>query len=58
MFKDIFKLYPEEPLFTGPLSSSKGIVSYNTKIEEEMSVFCKNLTLKYLDNSQIFRCYA
>ena len=58
MFKDIFNLYPNEPLFTSPLYSNDGIISYDTNIEEEMSVFCKNLTLKYLDNSQIFRCYA
>jgi spore photoproduct lyase len=58
MFKDILKLYPEEPLFTSPLASSKGVISYDEKIEEEMSSFCKTLTLKYLDNSQIFRCYA
>ena len=58
MFKDILKLYPDEPLFTSPLASSKGVVSYDEKIEEEMSSFCKTLTLKYLNNSQIFRCYA
>ena len=58
MFKDILKLYPEEPLFTSPLSSNKEIVSYDSKIEEEMSAFCKKVSLKYLDNSQIFNCHA
>jgi len=58
MFKNILKLYPEEPLFTSPLSLNKEIVSYDSKIEEEMSAFCKKVSLKYLDNSQIFKCYA
>ena len=58
MYKDILKLYPEEPLFTSPLSSNKEIVSYDAKIEEEMLAFCQKVSLKYLDNSQIFKCYA
>ena len=37
MFKDIFKLYPETPLFSGPLSQQNGVVSYDLKIEEEMN---------------------
>ena len=39
MFKDIFKLYPETPLFSGPLSQQNGVVSYDLKIEEEMIDF-------------------
>ena len=58
MFKNILKLYPEEPLFTSPLSRNKEIVSYDSKIEEEMSAFCEKVSLKYLDNSQIFKCYV
>ena len=58
MFKDIFKLYPDEPLFSGPLSRNKGIVSYNNEIEEEMTFFCQTLTAKYINKSQIFKCSA
>jgi len=58
MFKDIFKLYPDEPLFAGPLSQNKGIVSYNSEIEEEMTLFCQTLTTKYINQSQIFKCSA
>ena len=58
MFKDIFKLYPENPLFSGTLSQHKGVVSYDLKIEEEMTSFCSNITQNYIDKSKIFNCSA
>jgi spore photoproduct lyase len=58
MFKDIFKLYPNEPLFLGPLLQNKGVISYSTEIEQEMTFFCKELTAKYINESQIFKCSA
>ena len=56
MFKSITKLYPEEKLFSGPLSNNDGIVSYDYEIEEEMISFCKDITIKYVDQSKIFKC--
>ena len=56
MFKSITKLYPEEKLFSGPLSNNDGIVSYDYEIEEEMTSFCKDITIKYVDQSKIFKC--
>ena len=56
MFKDIFKLYPHEPLFTSPLSLNNKMISYDIEIEEEMTSFCKNLSLKYINEDQIFKC--
>ena len=56
MFKDIFKLYPNEPLFTSPLSLNNKMISYDIEIEEEMTSFCKNLSLKYINEDQIFKC--
>jgi spore photoproduct lyase len=58
MFKDIFKLYPQTPLFSGPLSQHNGVVSYDLDIEEEMTSFCSNITKNYIDKSQIFKCSA
>ena len=58
MFKDIFKLYPDEPLFSGPLSNKKGMVAYDPKIEKEMASFCKRITKKYIHENQIFQCSA
>ena len=56
MFKDIYKLYPKEPLFTSPLSLNNNMISYDIAIEEEMTSYCKNLSLKYINNNQIFKC--
>ena len=56
MFKDIFKLYPNEPLFTSPLSLNNKMISYDIEIEKEMTSFCKNLSLRYINENQIFKC--
>ena len=56
MFKSITKLYPEEKLFSGPLSNNDGIVSYDYEIEEEMTSFCKDIIIKYVDQRKIFKC--
>ncbi len=56
MFKNIFKLYPKEPLFTSPFSLNNKMISYDIEIEEEMTSFCKNLSLKYINEDQIFKC--
>lgn len=56
MFKDIFKLYPEEKLFSGPLFNNSGVVSYDQEIEEEMTSFCTKLINKHIDKSRIFKC--
>ena len=58
MFKDIIKLYPDEILFSGPLSQKKEIVSYDNNIEEEMTKFCEDLTRRYISESYIFKCSA
>ena len=56
MFKNIFKIYPNEPLFTSPLSLNNNMISNDVEIEEEMTSFCKNLSLKYINEDQIFKC--
>ena len=56
MFKNITKLYPEEKLFSGPLSNNDGIVSYDDDIEEDMISFCQDITTRYIDKSKIFKC--
>ena len=55
-FKNIFRLYPNEPLFTSPLSLNNKMISNDIEIEEEMTSFCKNLSLKYINEDQIFKC--
>ena len=49
MFKDIFKLYPNEPLFTSPLSLNNKMISYDIEIEQEISNKVNIKTVKYVD---------
>ena len=56
MFRDIFKLYPEEQLFSGPLPQRDGIVAYKSEIEEEMAVFCHKNFTKFVSDTVVFQC--
>jgi spore photoproduct lyase len=56
MYRDIFKLYPEEPLFSGPLDHERPVVAYKKEIEEEMTEFCQQMFAKFIPGSIIFRC--
>jgi spore photoproduct lyase len=56
MHRDIFKLYPEEPLFSGPLEQRGPIVAYRQKIENEMTRFCRQTFAKFIPDSIVFQC--
>ena len=56
MHRDIFKLYPEEPLFSGPLEQRGPIVAYRQEIENEMTRFCRQTFAKFIPDSIIFQC--
>ena len=56
MFRDIFKLYPEEKLFSGPLTEKDRIVAYNEEIERKMAEFCHSMFTKYVSDSIVFQC--
>ena len=58
MFKSIEKMYPQDPLFSGPLSLRNGIVSYDRLIEDEMADYCIKMTQKYVPQTMIFRCMS
>ena len=50
MFKNIMKLYPEEKLFSGPLSNNDGIVSYlSLRFENESIMQCKTQKLRLIE---------
>ncbi len=55
-FKKLIRLYPDEKLFAGPLSSDNGMTSYDTALEEEMIAFCKAQILNYIPEEKFFRC--
>ena len=56
MFKNIFKLYPKEKLFAGPLVQNSGEFKYDDKIEKEMLEFCQNISKNYIPKSILFNC--
>ena len=56
MYNKIFKLYPEEKIFSASLELRNKSISYNRKIENEMISFCHKEFKKYLSDSIIFSC--
>jgi spore photoproduct lyase len=47
MYRDIVRLYPEEPLFAGPLEARDKMVAYPAPQEAKMHAFCKLALEKY-----------
>jgi spore photoproduct lyase len=55
-YKTIQRLYPEEPLFAGPLETRGGMVSYASELEQELSGFCTRELLRYIPQERLFPC--
>lgn len=56
MFKKMSALYPEEKLFAFALEERGNMVSYQTKIEEEMKNFCRQEILRFMPTERLFQC--
>jgi hypothetical protein len=56
MYKKIFNLYPDEKLFAGPFEKNQKVISYKKSIEEEMTQYCHEISMKFLPKSMIFKC--
>lgn len=56
MFSEISKLYPEESLFSFPITENKGFVSYGEKIETEMSNYLVEELSPYISQDKFFQC--
>ena len=56
MYKKITSLYPDDKLFSFPMETKDGIVSYGKDIEQEMSLFLQSELEKYTTKKKIFRC--
>ena len=54
--KKLHKLYPEEKLFASPLSHQKGMVAYQTELEQEMMNYCTEQLLQYIPKAVFFPC--
>lgn len=55
-FKKIHKLYPEARLFSSPLSNQKGMVSYQSELEQEMMQYCSEQILSRIPAEKFFPC--
>jgi spore photoproduct lyase len=55
-FRNIVRLYPDEPLFAGRFAESDGMVSYPEELEDEMTGFCTRELLKYVPETVLFPC--
>lgn len=53
-FRRMAGLYPEEPLFAGPLASRDGMVSYRESLEHELVGFCAEELLRYIPQEKLF----
>ncbi len=55
-YKKIYKMYPQEKLFAGLLQINRGMLSYRSDLEQEMSLFCTDLLLNYIPEKKLFPC--
>jgi len=55
-FRTISRLYPDEPLFAGPLAVTNGMVSYRQDLENELIGFCSEELRCHVPESLLFPC--
>jgi hypothetical protein len=56
MYQDITKLYPEELLFSLPMSENNSYVDYGVDVEQEMTEFLINNLKNYVEEAKLFQC--
>ena len=55
-FRQVVRLYPEEPLFAQPLTLERGIVSYSREREAEMMSYCEDTLMRYVPAAAFQPC--
>ncbi len=55
-FKNILKLYPDEPLFAQGFSTQNGITSYAAALEAEMTTSCEKRLFQHIPKHLYYRC--
>ena len=56
MAETITRMYPEEPLFAGPMELRGSMVSYRQELEDGMMAFCRSELGKYVPETLFFTC--
>jgi spore photoproduct lyase len=55
-FQTVRRLYPEEPLFSGPREERNRMVSYPRELEEELVEFCSQELCRHVPQGVVFPC--
>lgn len=55
-YRNLRRLYPEEPLLAGPLEDENGLVSYRKALRERMLAFCTDALSAYVPRTRLFSC--
>ena len=58
MYNEIFKLYPDEGLFSFSMKEAGGVVSYGKSIEDEMSDFLLSQLSDAVSSGKFFQCLS
>ena len=58
MYNEIFKLYPDEGLFSFSMKEAGGVVSYGKLIEDEMSDFLLSQLSGAVSSDKFFQCLS
>ena len=58
MYNEIFKLYPDEGLFSFSMKEAGGVVSYGKLIEDEMSDFLLSQLSDAVSSGKFFQCLS
>lgn len=56
MFKTMTRLYPEEPLFAGPLHERNAMISYQAELEKMMIDFCDEALASRVPAHALYPC--
>lgn len=55
-FRTMFRLYPDEVLFSSPMQEKQGMISYRQTIHDEMLYFCRDELLQYIPEEIFYPC--
>jgi len=55
-FRTLVRLYPDAPLFAGPLRDNGVMVSYRADLEQEMTEYCLGELYRHVDADRIHPC--
>lgn len=57
-FRNLTRLYPEEPLFSGPFNNRSGMVSYSDTDEQALIHFCVDELSSYIPKDRLYSCWT